>query len=118
MSSFIIPVKDSYGNTIYFKTSPHKGEDTVKNYESVIIWLEKHGFRPVIEKASNVVNIPLDPSTSTTRPEISHERHCATCGQVMTFKEGIAKTGKPYKAYFCINADGTRNMTHTPEWIK
>ena len=41
-----------------------------------------------------------------------HEKTlCQACGAIMTFKEGLTKTGKPYKAYFCAD------KTHPPLWM-
>lgn len=97
MSKFIIPVFDSSGNKVYFETSPHAGQESVDGYESVVMWLEKNGFKFV---ANNVPSVATPPLNSTTQ---AMEKHfCANCGKEMTFKEGIsAKSGKPWKGWFC-----------------
>jgi hypothetical protein len=105
MSKFIIPCRDSYGNKTYFVTSPHKGDEAVKGYESVLMWLEKNGFR----MDTNVSPAPEKPVESTT------ERHCQQCGSVMEYKTGTsAKSGKPWKGYFCTGPD----KGHPVSWIK
>lgn len=105
MSRFIIPVKDAQGNKVYFQTSPHKGQVTVDGYASVIMWLEKNGFKL---SAMDVQEAPKPTPQATT----SSEKHCSICGQLMTYKEGVSKTGKPWKGFFCPERG------HEPIWIK
>ena len=40
------------------------------------------------------------------------ESTCAVCKKPLTFKEGISKTGKPYKGYFCSEKG------HPVQWVK
>ena len=60
---------------------------------------------------------PVRPSTSKALPpmpagmQMHEETLCQACGAIMTFKEGLTKTGKPYKAYFCAD------KTHPPLWM-
>jgi hypothetical protein len=37
---------------------------------------------------------------------------CSVCGGPTTYKEGVARTGKPWKGYFCSN------RSHPPKWAK
>lgn len=37
---------------------------------------------------------------------------CKECGSMTTFKEGVSKTGKKYKGYFC-----TVDKKHSPIWL-
>lgn len=94
MSKFVIPVTDSFGNKVYFVTSPHKGQDAADGYESVLMWLEKNGFFVAKQEVE----------------EEKPEKHCPTCGNLMTYKEGVSKTGKPWKGWFCSEKG------HNPIW--
>ena len=107
MSKFIIPVKDKLGNIVYFQTSPHKGQESVDGYESVLLWLEKNGF----QVAKDVPEAPKP----TPQPVTSSEMHCLTCGSLMELKTGVsAKSGKPWKGYFCTGPE----KGHEVKWIK
>jgi hypothetical protein len=108
MSRFVIPVKDTMGNTVYFETSPHKGQITVDGYEQVVMWLEKNNF-----KLATNVPVPVAPAPQATTPPQSGQV-CQQCGSPMKFMEGIGKTGKPYKGYFCTGPD----KGHPVVWLK
>jgi len=60
---------------------------------------------------------PVRPSTSKALPpmpagmQMKEETLCQACGAIMTFKEGLTKAGKPYRAYFCAD------KTHPPLWM-
>ena len=60
---------------------------------------------------------PVRTSTSKALPpmpagmEMHEETLCQACGAIMTFKEGLTKAGKPYRAYFCAD------KTHPPLWM-
>lgn len=110
MSKFIIPVKDQFGNKVYFETSPHKGQVSVDGYPSVIMWLEKNGFTVVD------MPIPAKPSVPVLEPTTQDQggHFCPDCGSPQEYKEGIGKTGKPYKGYFCTGTE----KGHTVTWLK
>lgn len=48
--------------------------------------------KPTTKSIPSINTPPVDGDTGFT---------CATCKAKMVFKEGVAKTGKPYKGYFC-----------------
>lgn len=98
MSKFIIPVIDEFGNKVYFQTSPHKGQESVDGYTAVVMWLEKNGFK--VGSPKEITAEPVD------------NKHCVTCGNPLTYKEGISKSGKPWKGYFCSERG------HEPQWVK
>lgn len=107
MSKFIIPVLDEFGNKIYFETSPHKGQESVDGYQSVVLWLEKNGFKMVLPTTPS----QQQPLEAATQPQ--NLTNCTVCGKPLTFKEGLSKTtGKPWKGYFC------QEKNHPVSWIK
>jgi len=96
MSKFIIPVLDSLGNKVYFQTSDHKGQQSVDGYQSVLMWLEKNGFK-VATNVSKPQTKPLESTTPPTTPPI-----CGIHNKPMVWKTGVSKTtGKPYAFWSC-----------------
>ena len=101
MSKFIIPVIDSLGNKVYFQTSGHKGQVSVDGYTSVIMWLEKNGFKIA------TTNLPETPKPT---PQPATSPMCGIHNIPMTWKTGISKTtNKPYAFWACSGkmTDGT-----------
>jgi len=83
--------------------------DLVIDEEMRIMEMEKAGFK-VLKDVPNVVPAPQSVPQATTQ---SQEHHCATCGNLMIYKEGIsAKTGKPWKGWFCSEKG------HEVQWLK
>lgn len=106
MRYFIIHLKDENGNKVDYLTGEPKLEDLVGKYDTVVDYLNKRGFTQV---GMDVLSQPKLPLESISQGQ---EKHCATCGELMTFKEGVGKNGKPYKAYFCAQKG------HPPIWLK
>jgi hypothetical protein len=109
MSKFIIPVKDQFGNNVYFETSAHKGQVSVDGYANVLMWLEKNGFTIVLSDVPKPVTPAPQPATP---PQGGH--FCPECGLPQVYKEGVGKSGKPYKGYFCTGSE----KGHTVTWLK
>lgn len=65
-------------------------------------------WNPETNKAVSATKTPTQPLKSTTRSQT----RCSTCGGPMEFKKGTGKTGKSWKAYFCVNKCGAE-----PSWI-
>ena len=67
-------------------------EDAMK----AIDWMDEHGFKPSWADDTNKKNgqqtLPAEPTKSFV---------CQTCGSDAEYKQGVSKTGKPWKAVFC-----------------
>ena len=50
----------------------------------------------------------------STQPSNGENRYCSH-GE-MTYREGVSKAGKPYRAFFCPSRD--RNDQCAPQWVK
>lgn len=50
----------------------------------------------------------------STQPSNGESRYC-THGE-MTYREGVSKAGKPYRAFFCPSRD--RNDQCAPQWVR
>ena len=115
MRSFIYHLKDTQGNLVDYKTTAKKATELVEGHGTRLTWLEKNGFVPI--KHAVVFSQPTNtvPQMQTNTQEVvsqNQDKFCTTCGKKMEFREGVSKTGKQYKGYFC-SENG-----HPPEWVK
>jgi len=106
MRFFTIHLKDKNGGLVDYMTGEKTLTKLTDKYENVLMYLTKKGFTQV--KATNVSKPQTKPLESTTQTE----KYCPTCGKLMTYKEGISKSGKPWKGYFCPE------RAHDPIWVK
>lgn len=52
------------------------------------------------------------PTLEDTIPDAAPSKACWKCGEPATFRKGVSKTGKPWRAFFC----STDDKSHV-EWL-
>ena len=90
------------GIKVDYTTNQKRASDLIDKHPILVGWFEKQGWK--FEKESvkgKKPGIIFDPTKTIP---------CPICKQPMTPKQGISKTGKPWKGYFCSNRD------HPPVW--
>ena len=107
MRYFQIHLKDPVGNRIDYWTGEKHLKDLIAKYDIVIDYLKKAGFEQVADVSPSPQNVPQ----STTGGQ--ERLLCSQCQSPMIYKEGVRKTGKSWKGWFCA-----KDKTHTPQWVK
>ncbi|HZX14957.1 MAG TPA: hypothetical protein VFF49_11235 [Thermodesulfobacteriota bacterium] len=76
--------------------SSYKATQIVKIINTYI----KRGFEPSWNKDTSEIQLNKDPIMNATSGQ-GKKYVCATCGADADYKEGISKTGKPWRGIFC-----------------
>lgn len=92
-------VKSPSGVVCEYTKIGKKASELIDNFDTSANWFEKQGWE--------VVKDGKNPVEATTQ---SQKRYCGVCGQEMQFKQGMSKTGKPWKGWFC------QTKGHEPIW--
>ena len=98
MSKLIIPVKDPFGNTVYFESSEHEGKDLVANYPMYRQFLISSGFTLVTPQepitAPTPVSVPTVNLPDLTPVDLGVCRKCKAPNK-------MAKSGNVYCSNTC-----------------